>query len=258
MSSSDQAEGQSLLERDLLMRARVEQIERDLRGWAEKPIEFAFDPSGTLLPSLIELRQSYAKRSVDLADSIRFLVEQNRIAPATVIARALIETIAMGCLYLHDMSRLVESGDHQRLEERLVRYYAGMKGKEVEPIHVMDAMRHFEKIDGEYTEYLDQKHGAFTKFFDGLRKAGVSVAADSPRELISALDNYAELSEVSHPNGVGTQLLYPAQGFGDTTFEHVQLRFRQSAHVAIWQCHFLLTALEKSTDLPERYKAAFM
>jgi hypothetical protein len=87
--------------------SRIKQSERDLQSWATKPIVFAFDPSDTHLFSMQELARGFAKRSIDLAQSIRSLVEQDRIVPATVVARALIETVGMGCLYLHEMERLI-------------------------------------------------------------------------------------------------------------------------------------------------------
>jgi hypothetical protein len=67
-----------------LAKERVDQIEKDIRSWATKPIEFDFDVRGTHLYSMEELSRSYAKRFVDFADSIRSLVAADRIVPATV------------------------------------------------------------------------------------------------------------------------------------------------------------------------------
>ena len=112
----------SSIENTPLTAARIEQIEQDLRSWAEKPIDISFDPKGTPLYSMIELARSYARRCVDLANAIRLLLEKNQIIPAAVLGRALIETVAMGCLYLHDMERLIAAKDHDRLESRLGRF----------------------------------------------------------------------------------------------------------------------------------------
>ena len=171
----------SVLKNNSLAIERVEQIERDLRAWAVKPIEFSFNPAGTHLFSMMELAHSYARRCVDFIDAIRTLIAQNRIVPATVLGRALIETIAMGCLYIHDMQRLIAAGDRVRVGERLSRFYSGFKGQAVEPVHVMDAMRHLETIDGDYVAYLDRKYGAFTRFLADQEAAGVNVGGKSMR-----------------------------------------------------------------------------
>jgi hypothetical protein len=96
--NDDIADKIALIEKSLQAVLRLAEIERDLQSWANKPIVFSFDPSGTDLFSMRELARSFAKRSIDLAQSIRSLLEQDRIVPATVVARALIETIGMGCL----------------------------------------------------------------------------------------------------------------------------------------------------------------
>lgn len=248
----------SSIETNPLAIERVELIERDLRAWAAKPITFEFDPSGTHLFSMMELTHSYAKRCADFADSIRSLLSENRIVPATVTARALIETIAMACLYLHDMTSLIAAGDRDRVDARFSRFYAGVKGQDVEPVHVMDGMRYLEKIDGDYVTYLDQKYGFFTRLLEELKAAGEKVEAKTAREMLSAMKNYDLLSEVSHPNGIGTQFLYPDESNENSTVAQAREQFRFVSLTAIWQCHHLLNALDESADLPDRYQAAFM
>jgi hypothetical protein len=110
----------------------------------------------------LQADQSYARRAVDLAASIRLLLRDQRIIPATILGRALIETVATGRFFIHEINRLVATGDRQRVKERVMRFYAGVKGGKVEPIRVLDAMRHFEKIDADYVTYLDQKYGLLT------------------------------------------------------------------------------------------------
>jgi hypothetical protein len=70
---------------------------------------------------MVELSYSFAKRCSDFSDAIRTLLKDGKIVPATVLARALIETVAMGCLYLHDMERLIVANDRSRLEGRISR-----------------------------------------------------------------------------------------------------------------------------------------
>ena len=71
---------------------------------------------------MMELAHSYARRCVNLADAIRLLLSENQIVPAAILGRALIETVAMGCLYLHDMGKLIAAKDHDRLESKLARF----------------------------------------------------------------------------------------------------------------------------------------
>lgn len=246
------------LESNPLAVARIEGIERDIRAWAEKPIEFAFDPSGTGLFSMEELARAFAKRSANFAQSIRHLVASNYIIPATVIGRSLIETVGMGCLFLHDMNRLVAAGDLERFDARLKRFYAGVKGHSVEPVHVMDAIRHLEKIDGEYVRYLDGKHDMFSIASQMMKDRAPELTRSEFLDSLSAMKNYDMLSEVSHPNGTGTQFVYGQPGPSDAQVEQLMLRFRQAALLSIWQCHHLLEALEKNANLADRFRMSFL
>lgn len=241
-----------------LAAARIEQIEHELKRWAAQPVEFDFDPTGSHLFSMMELLHSFAKRYTELAVGIRAELEQDRIVAATILGRALIETIAMGCLFADDMNRFIEAKDVENLDKRFLRYYTGVKGKDVQPVHVMDAIRHLEVIDGQYAAYLDQKYGVLSKFLETQKKLHPGKEDLTVKEVLSAKKNYDDLSEVSHPNGLGTQFLFPDDSNENAMSENVRLRFRTSAMGAIWQGHHLLVALEKCKDLPNRYRIAFM
>ena len=246
----------SLIEKTPLTAARIEQVEQDLRSWAEKPIDISFDPKGTPLFSMMELAHSYARRCVDLADAIRLLLAKNHIVPAVVLGRAFIETVAMGCLYLHDMAKLIAAKDHDRLESKLARFYAGVKGQKVNPVHVMDAMRHLDKVDAAYVEYLDRKYEVFTRFMEMLKVPGEDVD-ESFGEILSVVRTYDRLSEVSHPNGTGTQFLFPDESNETEAVAAARTRFRGAALTAIWHGRHLVAALEQRADLPERYRTEF-
>jgi hypothetical protein len=237
---------------------RVAGIEKNIKEWASKPITFEFDPSGTHLFSMMELTRSYTKRCVDLAASIRLLLAQDRIVPATVMARALIETIGIACLFLNDMGRLIAAGDRTRVDARLERFYKGFRGRSVQPINVMYGIRYLGQIDKEYVEYLDKKYGVFTRFVELLRQSDEKFEDIEFQEALSIVKSYDDLSEISHPNGAATQLLYPDPSNENATVERVRARFRYASMVAIWHCRHLITALENSIDLPERYRAAFI
>ena len=246
----------SLIENTPLATARIKQVEQDLRSLAEKPINISFDPKGTPLFSMMELARSYARRCVDLADAIHLLLAKDQIVPATVLGRALIETVAMGCLYLHDMGRLIAAKDHDRLESKLARFYAGVKGRKIEPVHVMDAMRYLEKVDAAYIEYLDGKYGVFTLLMEMLKASGEDVD-ESFGEKVSVIRTYDLLSEVSHPNGTGTQFLFPDESNETEAVTEARTRFRSASHMAIWHGRHLVAALEQLADLPERYRTEF-
>jgi hypothetical protein len=235
---------------------RMERVELDLDSWAAKSVDFTFDPSGTILFSIMELSLSYAKRCADFASSIRLLLQDNHVVSATAIARALIETIGIGCLFLSDMDRLIAAGDRDRLDSRVKRFYTGIKGSGVEPVHVLDGIRHLEQLDKTYVKHLDDKYGVFSQFMEIVKKAKPDVS--DPYEMLSAIKNYNDLSEVAHPNGVGTQFMYPDPTNENATVEKVRSRFRNASILAIWQARHLITALENSADLPKRYRAAFM
>lgn len=246
------------IEMNPLASQRSEQVERDLNAWAQKPIDFSFDPFDTHLFSMIELARSYAKRYADLAKAIRLLIANDQLVPATILARALVETIAVGCLYLHDMDRLIAAGDLEKLYERFKRYFAGAGKCEIRPIHVNDGLRYLEKVDAKYYNYLDEKYGTFSKLIESI--AGPSEEDSQKRlsELISVMSAYDALCEVSHPNGTGTQLVYPADGEEDANVGPALQRLRTAALVTIWQGHHLLRALENNAELPERFRSKFL
>ena len=247
----------SPLESSPLAADRIAQVERDLRFLAEKPIDISFDPKGTPLFSMMELARSYPRRCVDLGDAIRSLIATNRIIPATIVGRALIETIAMGCLYSHDMEQKIATKDPDRLELRLQRFYMGIKGEKVKPVHVMDALRHLDKLDAAYLKFLDGKYGMFTRFIENLKASGDHVGGESFDEAVSVMKNYDFLSEVCHPNGIGTQFLYPDASNETEEVTKLRARLRFASLLAIWHGHYLVAALDKISDLPERYWRAF-
>lgn len=256
---SDKMNNRSAIEVIPLAVERIEKIEFELRVRASRPISFEFDPSGTNLFSIMELKQSYAKRCVDFADSIRSLLRKDKIVPAAVIARSLIETIAMGCLYVDDMIGLVDQGDIVRLNARFSRFFAGFRGGEVEPVHVMDGIRHLQNIDAEYLSHLDSRYGDFAHV---LRSLGQSPNQNQEgatfQEMISIMNNYRILSEVSHPNGLGTHLLYPDDENEEDKVDKVRRSFRSASIMSIWHAHYLINALNKGEKIPERYRESFM
>jgi hypothetical protein len=154
------------------------------------------------------------------------------------------------------MDRLIAAGDRDRLETRVKRFYTGIKGSNVEPVHVLDGVRHLEQLDTAYVKYLDDKYGVFTRFMDKIKDDKPDVP--DIYEILSVMKNYNDLSEVARPNGVGTQFMYPDPTNENETVEKARSRFRNASVLAIWQARYLITALEKVADFSERYRAAFM
>jgi hypothetical protein len=240
-----------------ILEARAAQVEADLAGWAARSPSFDFDPSGSNLFSIMELAHAYSKRASEFVRVIRSMLKDQQLVPAAVMARALTETTAMGCLYLDDMQRLIAAGDGARLEARFKKFYVGVRDGKIVPVHVMDALRHLEKVDEAYFEELSTRHpilAVATKLLAATRPAQ-DAAADKGLPLVS--QNYALLSEVAHPNGTGTQFLYGVpHPQVDCQPLHERLAFLSVA--AIWQCHHLIRALQRTQSLPAEFRAKFL
>lgn len=239
---------------------RFSGIKSELSSWATAEISFEFNPEGTHLFSILELAYGYAKRCDDLTRSIESLIASGHIVPATIVGRALIETIAMGSFFISEMDRLIAHGKLENLQKRFTSFWGGSKESAIKPVHVNDALRHFEEVDAKYVRYLDAKYGVFTALFGALRKPGAE--PQLPEQTLSAMKNYDFLSEISHPNGLGVQFIYP---YIDGMDEKIKAaanalldRYRFQANMAIFQCHHLNSALETTKTLPERYQEAFM
>lgn len=238
-----------------LVEARYRQIEEDLRKFAFEEMRFEFDPNGTHLFSIMELRQSYARRSVDFLESIYLLLEADKIVPAAIIGRSLIETVAMGSLFLSEMKECVQSANLERLELRLARFFAGITGRDPKPIHVMDAMRDLDKLNADYVKYLDDKHGLFSAFEKMLHPTGEGGQTEKYVDMLSMMRVYDALSEIAHPNGTGVHYLYPDPQNEDDRVKDTRNYYRQLAVSATWQCRHLLRALEETKDLPGHYRS---
>ena len=208
------------------------------------------DAPNLVVYSIIELAYSYAKRANDLIESMKSLMLSDRLVPSIILARALVETIAMGRYFIEKIEDGVRSVDFPKIEKFFYRFYAGSKleNAKVKTIHVNDALRELEAIDFRYVPHLADKHPHLW-----------ALVGNDPiqtfKDRASILTTYDKLSEISHPNGLGTQYLYPASDAPDNT---VAVAFyRHMTGVAIWQAHHLLTALECFKDFPDRFVATF-
>lgn len=231
-----------------IMTARLEMIEKDISVWASKAVNIEFPISGTPIFSMIELALSFPKRCDDLCKATHLLLENNRTIPATVTARSLIETIGIGCLYIDDLERLIDLGDNTKLEARFLRFYAGSGQADIKPIHVMDAIRHLNVIDIEYFDALFEKK----EIIDLLVKFGIIDDGSfdkSKRDNLSIVRSYDLLSEVTHPNGFGTQYFYHDETYPKEEVEKYRQLYGSRCLISCWQMHHLLRKLEKLDNI---------
>jgi hypothetical protein len=241
-----------------VMQARMAQVKTQLSAFAQKSPAFTFNPAGTHLISMMELAYSYAKRADELVVVIECLLKSAELVSGVVLARALTETAAAGTLYVSDMRRLIAAGDLRRLEDRFKKFYAGVRDTDIGPVHVLEAIRHLEAVDNAYYSSLESRYPALKEVMARLVTASGESSDEAVQQLALRVSrNYALLSEVAHPNGLGTQYLYPAP---DAPIDEGHLRQRLAflCGAAIWQCHHLVTALAQAENLPDDYRAAFL
>ena len=88
-------------------------------------------------------------------------------------------------------------------------------------------------------------------------KASGEDVDESFGEIVSVIRTYDRLSEVSHPNGTGTQFLFLDESNETEAVKEARTRFRMASLMAIWHGRHLVAALEQRADLPERYRMEF-
>jgi hypothetical protein len=76
--------------------------------------------------------------------------------------------------------------------------------------------------------------------------------------LLSVTAIYDQLSEIAHPNGAGTQYLFPELTDEASEFIKTKESLRRIALSSLWHRFHLLDALQRSADLPEKFKASFL
>ena len=238
---------------------RRRQIIEEMTAWAEKVVSFSFNVRGTHLFSFKELAYSFAKRFVFLSVSIRRMIEEKNVVAAGILARSLIETIGIGCLFSSDINKFIAQADQEKFDARMMKYLAGRYDGEVKPVNVMEGIRHLAKLDEKYMESLFAKR---PKELNILRE---SLSAKSDEELmekmkerISPITHYNFLSEITHPNGFGTQILFPDESNKHLFADELHAQCKSYSLAAILQGTYLISALEETEGFDERYRQAFM
>lgn len=135
---------------------RLNNVYSDIKEWGDRPIEFKSDPRGTQLFSIEEMKRSFCRRFIDRADSAGRLLEENRVVSAAILARAQIETVGMATFFVDEVSRMTQQGNLEAFERRVAQFLGGRVdgGGVAKRVRIMDAMRHLDKLDLAYVEYL--------------------------------------------------------------------------------------------------------
>lgn len=239
---------------------RLNNVYSEVKEWGDRPIEFKSDPRGTQLFSIEEMKRSFCRRFFDLADSAGRLLEENRVVSAAILARAQIETVGMATFFVDEVSRMTRKGDLEAFERRVAQFLGGPVdgGGVAKRVHVMDAMRHLDKLDHAYVEYLWTKYPVTKVFFNALdevKSSGLEIQDLVSR--ISAMKNYDTLSEFVHPNALGTFFIFGQPEDRGPAEEKASELLRRLTGAATWQGHHMITALNAAEGWSDDYFQLF-
>lgn len=239
---------------------RLKNVYSKVKAWGDRPIEFNSDPRGSQLFSIEEMKRSLCRRFVDLADSAGRLLDEDRVVSAAILARAQIETVGMATFFVHELSRMMRKGDLVAFEGRVVQFLGGpAEGRGIDKrVHVMDAMRHLDKLNHAYVEYLWAKYPVVKAFFNALdevKSSGLEIQGLLNR--ICAMKNYDTLSEFVHPNALGTFFIYGQPEDSGPAEEGARELLRKMTGAATWQGHHMIKALNAAEGWSDEYFQQF-
>ena len=239
---------------------RIGQIVEDIQTWADRPIEFSRDPTGSDLYSIEETKRTYCRRFLDLSETAHQLLTEDKHVAAATLSRSAIETVAMSVFFVHEISRQIRTKNLSNFQARVRRFLVGSSTDNAseKPIHISDALRHLQALDeaeirhlwNKYPEYHKLTLRAFLPHKNDIRAEGFIAAA-------SVMKNYDFLSDFAHPNGPGTFFIYPQpenEGLEQTL---VRDRLANLAKSATWHGRHMLEALNASVDQADEYFRAF-
>lgn len=239
---------------------RLNNVYSEVKEWGQRPIEFNSDPRGTQLFSIEEMKRSFCRRFIDLADSASGLLKEDSVVSAAILARAQIETVGMAAFFVHEVSRMTRKGDLEAFEKRIAQFFGGRtdNGEIAKRVHVMDAMRHLDKLDHAYVKYLWTKYPVMKALFNAIDKtksAGLDIQDLVSR--ISAMKNYDTLSEFVHPNALGTFFIYGQPEDSGPPEKRTKELLKRMTGAATWQGHHMITALNASEGCSDEYFQQF-
>ena len=239
---------------------RLNNVYSEVKEWGQRQIEFNSDPRGTQLFSIEEMKRSFCRRFIDLADSASGLLKEDRVVSAAILARSQIETVGMATFFVHEVSRMTRKANLEAFEKRVAQFLGGLRvdGEIAKPIHVMDAMRHLDKLDHQYAEYLWTKYPATKAFFNALEEVqSTGLEIQDLVSRISAMKNYDTLSEVVHPNALGTFFIYGQPEDSGPPEQSMKELLENLTRAATWQGHHMITALNASEGWSDEYFQQF-
>ncbi len=239
---------------------RLNSVYSEVKEWGQRPIEFNSDPRGTQLFSIEEIKRSFCRRFIDLADSASELLKEDRVVSAAVLARSQIETVGMAAFFVHEVSRMTRKADLEAFEKRIAQFLGGSTGdgEIAKRVHVMDAIRHLDKLDHQYAEYLWTKYPAAKAFFNALEEVpSAELEIQDLVSRISAIKNYDTLSEFVHPNALGTFFIYGQPEDAGPPEQSIKELLKRMTGAATWQGHHMITALTASEGWSDEYFQQF-
>ena len=239
---------------------RIDRIFQDLQEWGNRPILFSYDPRGTCLYAIEETKRAYCRRFVEFSLAARTLLENQQYNAACIVARAQIETVAMGAFFVHEISRLLHAGAIENFNTKIKRFLMGSSSMSAtnKPIHVADALRHLQELDEAYITKLWNRHPIMKKEVSKiLETESDSTTADNVISTVSVTKNYDFLCDFAHPNGPST-FFFLGQPENET-IAHDKLRGRLASltNSATWQGHHMLQALNAADSQSDDYFATF-
>lgn len=229
--------------------ARLAHIEEQIAEWDGRKLLLK-DCSSMDSYSVLEFAYSIPKRLNDILRAMRPAVQASQIVPVTILGRSLLETTAIGCLFLNRMETSLATKNYAKLASDFIKFYAGgrVDGNPVKGFHTNDGLRFLGRVDVAY----------FEKIIIKPTKATPQIAKkmnDEYRETAGVIKLYDDLSEIAHPNGLGLQYLYPADDAPSQ--EKVRSHYKHLAGISVWHCQHALAALKKFETFDERFNAAF-
>ncbi len=230
---------------------RLAGIFQGIQEWGNRPIEFSRDPQGTHLYSIEETKRAYCRRFIKLALAARTLLEDDQTIAACIVARAQIETVAMATFFIHEVSRLIRTGDIDKFNTKIERFIVGAssEGAMRNRIHVADALRHLQILDEAYINHLWIRHPTMIELYSAiLTPQEKSVEAKDVVASVSATRNYNFLCEFAHPNGLGTFFIFGQPENEGNEQAAVHSRLIRHTKSATWQGHHMLESLNASVD----------
>ena len=243
-----------------LRERRIAGISQEIQAWADRPIEFSLDPYGTPLYSIEETKRAYCRRFVDLSETARRLLEQDKQIAASILGRAAIETVAMAAFFVHEISRLVRAGNKEHFQAKVERFVVGSsaEGTNRKPIHVADALRFLQTLDEAYIDHLWKQHPTVQELVSRmLAPRPIDINAEGVIATVSVMRNYDFLSDFAHPNAPGAFFMYGQpenEGSGQAL---VRERLVSLTKSATWQGHHMLKALNESVAQADEYFRSF-